>query len=451
MTAREDTTAGHHATYMTDQVGPLPFCPGCGHHIVVRSLNRALVKMQLDPRKIVLVTDIGCIGLSDRYFITNAFHGLHGRSITYGCGLKLARPELTVIVLKGDGGCGIGGTHLLNVARRNIGITLIVANNFNYGMTGGQHSVTTPFGGVTSTTPWGNVEDPMDLCGTAIAAGAAWVARSTMFDKTLPDLMTEALEQPGFAMLDVWELCTAYYSPRNQLKKRELDALLEGFEFKSGVMADNPRPEYSVSYRQACKAAKETVKARRSIEKRYGHRVRRQTGIVIAGNAGQKIKSTATVFAQASMFAGLEATQKDDYPITVMTGHSLAEIIISPERIDYTAIESPDYFVVISEEGLRHSRTRIGTLPQTCTLYSDETLELPDTKARVIRLPLVETARKIHRLSVVVVALAAMLQDAGLFPAEAFATAITTFQEGRIAKVNMRALTAGAELVREDP
>jgi len=451
MTACEDAMAGQHATYMTHELGPLPFCPGCGHDIVIKSLDKALSKLQLDPKKVVLVTDIGCIGLSDRYFVTSAFHGLHGRSITYGCGLKLARPELTVIVLKGDGGCGIGGTHLLNVARRNIGITLIVANNFNYGMTGGQHSVTTPSGGLTSTTPWGNVEGPMDLCGTVIAAGGAWVARSTMFEKTLPDTMAEAISQPGFAMLDVWELCTAYYSARNQLKKRELDALLGGFEFKVGLMADKPRPEYSTSYRQAFEAGKGTVKAKQFIEKKHEHNVTRQTGIVIAGSAGQKIKSAAGVFAQASMFSGLEATQKDDYPITVMTGHSLAEIIVSPERIDYTAIESPDYFVVISEEGLKRSRARIGTLPETCTLYSDETLDLPDTKARVIRLPLAQTARKINRLSVAVVAMSAMLQDSGLFPVEALAAAITTFQGPKIAEVNLKALAAGAELVRANP
>ena len=237
------------ATYMTDEIGPLPFCPGCGHHVVTKALDKALVKLQLDPRQVVIVTDIGCIGLSDRYFTTNAFHGLHGRSVTYACGLKLARPELTVIALKGDGGCGIGGTHVLNVARRNIGITLIVANNFNYGMTGGQHSVTTPSDGITSTTPWGNVEGPMDLCGTAIAAGAAWAARCTMFDKDLADVMAQAIAQPGFALLDVWELCTAYYAPRNKIKKKELDDLLERYGLKLGVLADRPRPEYSARYR----------------------------------------------------------------------------------------------------------------------------------------------------------------------------------------------------------
>lgn len=444
-----ENLAAKYTTYMTDKIGPLPFCPGCGHHQLIKHIDEALVKLQPDPKKVVIVTDIGCIGLSDRYFTTSAFHGLHGRSITYACGLKLARPELTVIALKGDGGCGIGGTHLLNVARRNIGITLIVGNNFNYGMTGGQHSVTTPTDGFTSTTPLGNVEGPMDLCGTAAAAGAAWVCRSTTFEKDLVDVMVEAIQQPGFAMLDIWELCTAYYSPRNQLKKKTLNDLLDSYGFKLGLLVNKPRAEYSARYREVYEAGKSAKKSKPPIEEEYTNAVERQTGIVIAGSAGQKIKSAATLFAQASMGSGLDATQKDDYPITVMTGHSLAEIIVSRERIDYTAIDSPDYFLVISEDGLKRARARIEKLPETCTLYADESLDLPGTKAKVIRLALAETAKKISKLSIAIIALGAMMQDAGMFPKEAFAAAISKFQKPKIAEINLQALEAGAGLVSE--
>lgn len=440
-------SATTYTTYMTDKIGPLPFCPGCGHHMLIKALDKALVKLQLDPKQVAVVTDIGCIGLSDRYFITNAFHGLHGRSITYACGLKLARPDLYVIALKGDGGCGIGGTHLLNVARRNIGITLLVANNFNYGMTGGQHSVTTPTGGLTSTTPWGNVEGPMDLCGTAAAAGGAWVYRATAFDKDLPDVLAQGIEQPGFAMLDIWELCTAYYSPRNQIKKKELMDLLESYGFKLGLLANNPRAEYSIHYREAYEAGKSVIKVKPKIDTKYDNSVSKQTGIVIAGSAGQKIKSTATLFAEASMYSGLDATQKDDYPITVMTGHSIAEIIVSPERIEYTAIDAPDYFIVVSDDGLKRARKRIEQLPETCTLYVEETLDLPDTKATIVRLPLVETAKKISRLSIAVVALSAVLVDSGIFPVEAFEAAISTFQKKKIAEINIKAVDAGAALI----
>ncbi|MEN8123386.1 MAG: thiamine pyrophosphate-dependent enzyme [Bacteroidota bacterium] len=147
---------------------PYSFCYGCTHRLILDALNRALVQHQWDPAQVVIVTDIGCVGLSDQYFVTSAFHGLHGRSLTYATGIKLARPDLHVIVLIGDGGCGIGGTHLLNAARRNIGITCLVFNNLNFGMTGGEHSITSLPGLKTSTTPWGNIYyiefAPQNLC-----------------------------------------------------------------------------------------------------------------------------------------------------------------------------------------------------------------------------------------------------------------------------------------------
>lgn len=438
------------ATYLTDRVGPLPFCPGCGHDLVVKALDGALVKLQPDPAKVVIVTDIGCIGLADRHFVTHAFHGLHGRSITYACGLKLARPELTVIVLKGDGGCGIGGTHLLNVARRNIGITLLVANNFNYGMTGGQHSVTTPTDGITATTPFGNIEGALDLCATVIAAGAGWVYRGTGFDRDLADRIAEAIRQPGFAMLDIWELCSAYYMPRNEIKKKDLIEMIGSLGMEAGLLADTARPEYGETYRQAyAKLAKRTT-ADKTIEPRFKSNVAKQTGIVIAGGAGQKIRSAATIFAQAAMFANLVAIQKDDYPVTVMTGHSITEIIVSPQRIDYTAIDFPDYFVVISEDGLKKTRARIGRLAGTCVLYAEESLDLPETRARVVRLPLARTAKKVNRLSIGTIALAALLRDTALFPAEALETAISTFQNPKIATINLKAVEAGGDLVGSD-
>jgi pyruvate/2-oxoacid:ferredoxin oxidoreductase beta subunit/Pyruvate/2-oxoacid:ferredoxin oxidoreductase gamma subunit len=412
-------------------------------------LNKALVKLQLDPANVVIVTDIGCIGLSDRHFITSAFHGLHGRSLTYSCGLKLANPELTVINIMGDGAAGIGGTHLLNAARRNIGVTLLIGNNFNYGMTGGQHSVTTPTEGVTSTTPWGNVEGPMDLCGTAIAAGAAWAYRTTVFDKELTDVLVQAISQPGFAMVDSWELCSAYFSPRNQVKKKELFAMLERHGLKTGLLVDNPRDEYSVKYRASYdEKGKGAQKTKPKIEVEFDHKVDRQLGIVIAGSAGQKIKSSATLFAQGGMYSGLQTTQKDDYPITVMTGHSLAEINFSPKQIDYTAIDNPDYFIAISEDGVKRAKKRIEALPETCVLYAEESLELPETKAKVVRLPMAATAKKVSKLSIAVVALGALLTETGIYPTEAFDKAISTFQKKKIADINVEAIKAGVEMVK---
>jgi pyruvate/2-oxoacid:ferredoxin oxidoreductase beta subunit/Pyruvate/2-oxoacid:ferredoxin oxidoreductase gamma subunit len=439
-----------YATYLTDAIGPLPFCPGCGHDLLVKALDKALVKLQPDPKKVVIVTDIGCIGLADRYFVTNGFHGLHGRSITYACGLKLARPELTVIALKGDGGCGIGGAHFLNVARRNIGITLIVANNFNYGMTGGQHSVTTPTEGITATTPWGNVEGALDLCAIAIAAGAPWAYRGTSYDKDLPDRIAEAIERPDFAMLDIWELCTAYYLPRNELKKKDLFELFETCGMDAGLLRNTPRPEYGARTRAIYGDGRAPLKKRRVIEPKYPNTLDRQTGIVIAGSAGQKIRSSATTFAQGAMFADLKATQKDDYPITVMTGHSSTEIIVSPEPVDYTAIETPDCVVVLSGDGLKKAAAVIAKLPPTSTIYMDESLAVPQTAARVVPLPLIRAAKEIDRLSIAIVALAAVLRDQGLFPLDALKESISAFQAPDVAAVNLKAVDAGSALTAGD-
>ncbi|MHC4078259.1 MAG: thiamine pyrophosphate-dependent enzyme [Planctomycetota bacterium] len=444
----EPRDAEQSASYMTTEDIPLPYCPGCGHTTLVRALDTALVEIQLDPREVVIVTDIGCIGLADRNFTTNAFHGLHGRSITYACGLKLARPELTVVAIMGDGACGIGGAHLLNVARRNIGITLLVANNFNYGMTGGQHSVTTPCGGITATTPFGNVEQPMDICATAAAAGAAWVYRATSFDRDLPQVLAGAIREPGFALVDCWELCTAYYMPRNKLKKSDLVRMLEPFDLSFGQIVDVPRPEYSLNYRESFA---NTGNARRDppkIEVEHENAVDRRCGILIAGAAGQKIKSSATLFARAAIASGLCATQKDDYPITIMTGHSLSEVVLDREPIAYTGIPLPDRVLVLAEQGVQRAGACIAALPATSILYADEALELPATEARVLRYPFALTAKSVGRFTLGIVALAAFLEETGLFPTEALADAIEASQEPKTAESSLKALAAGKALVQ---
>jgi Pyruvate/2-oxoacid:ferredoxin oxidoreductase gamma subunit len=286
----------------------------------------------------------------------------------------------------------------------------------------------------------------MDLCGVAVAAGAAWVYRATAFDRDLSDVIAAAIEQPGFAMIDVWELCTAYYMPRNQLKKSDVLALLGQHGLELGLQVDRPRPEYSVRYREASRTGRAVVEAKLPIEPSHESAVARQTGIVIAGSAGQKIRSTATLFAEGSIFAGLHATQKDDYPITVQTGHSVSEVIVSPEPIDYTGIESPDFLVVLSADGLARVRARIEKLSSECVLYAEETLELPATNARVRRFPFAELGRRVGRPYLATAALAALLEDSGIFPSQAFAEAIESFRGAETARANLKAVSAGAEL-----
>lgn len=392
---------------------PYPFCPGCGHGQILDRLNAALVGLQLDPRRVVLVSDIGCSGLSDQYFATSAFHGLHGRSLTCATGIKLAQPELTVIVIMGDGGTGIGGAHLLAAARRNIGLTVLVCNNFNFGMTGGQHSGTTPPGALTTTTPAGNLERPLDVCATVAANGASWVWRGTSFDADLHERIAEAVTCGGFALLDIWELCTAYFVPENRATRATLAETMQRLGLPAGVLARRPRPEFAAALRAAGAAARALPAATpRPIEARFPAALDRRASLVLAGSAGGKVRSAARLVAQAAMSCGLWVAQRDDYPVTVKTGHSVAELVLSPREVRWAGVLRPDALVAVSAEGLARVKPLLAAQQPGDTLFTLPTLPGAATRAtlRVLdpgnsgpppgsgRLALWAVARALHEL-----------------------------------------------------
>ncbi|MGD2113847.1 MAG: thiamine pyrophosphate-dependent enzyme [Acidobacteriota bacterium] len=435
------------ATYRNET--PYPFCPGCGHSTILDRLNDALVALGRAPSEIVLVSDIGCSGLSDQYFVTSAFHGLHGRAITYATGIKLVRPELEVIVVMGDGGTGIGGAHLLNAARRNIGITVLVFNNFNYGMTGGQHSATTPPGAVTSTTPGGNLERPLDLCATVAANGASYVYRGTSFDKTLAERIADGIRTPGFALLDVWELCTAHFVPGNKASKRTLSETLDRLGFESGVIRatarPDERPEYAAAYREAHhrkggREAARTVPGPQPLPPRFEARLDRRFEIVVAGAAGGKVRSAARTVARAAVLSGLWAAQRDDYPVTVKTGHSVAHLILSPERIEHSGSSGrPDAVLLLAEEGRKKIAGTLSRMEEGSALFVLPGLagsaELDtggvDGASRHVLDPEAAagaTGGRIAKPQLALFALAAMVarldRERGLFPPEALEEAV---------------------------
>lgn len=216
------------------------FCPGCSHTRVLECLGHTLQRLSLGPEQVCLVSDIGCIGISDRYFSCHTFHGLHGRSVTYAEGIKRSRPDLTVVVLIGDGGCGIGTGHLVHAARRGVDITVIVCNNFNFGMTGGQHSPTTPPCGITVTTPHGATEHVFDICATVAANGGSHVARCSAFDPECSQQIEAAIRTPGFSLVDIWELCVAHYVQPNKLNRTALSDLSERLGLPFGILRHEP-------------------------------------------------------------------------------------------------------------------------------------------------------------------------------------------------------------------
>lgn len=198
---------------------PHIWCSGCGIGVVVTSFIEALQKSGLDPNKVCIVSGIGCTGRVAGYIKLDSFHTTHGRPIPFATGLKLANPELKVVVFSGDGDIvGIGGNHFIHAARRNMDLMVLCVNNFNYAMTGGQVAATSPLGANLSTAPYGNYEYPFNLPYLAEACGATYVARWTCLHiRRVTKSIQEAFQKRGFSFIEVITPCVTLYARRNRL------------------------------------------------------------------------------------------------------------------------------------------------------------------------------------------------------------------------------------------
>ena len=198
---------------------PHIWCPSCGIGTTVNCFARAIDESGVDLKKLAIVSGIGCTGRVAGYLNFDSFHTTHGRAIPFATGLKLANPELKVVVYSGDGDLiAIGGNHFIHAARRNLDITVICVNNFTYAMTGGQVGPTTPEGATGTTAPLGVVERPFNLPFLAESCGAVYVARWTSYHvRQLTRTMTEALNKCGFSFVEVIAPCPTLYERRNRL------------------------------------------------------------------------------------------------------------------------------------------------------------------------------------------------------------------------------------------
>jgi 2-oxoglutarate ferredoxin oxidoreductase subunit beta len=198
---------------------PHIWCPGCGIGTTVNCFSRALLQSKLDLNKVAVVSGIGCTGRVAGYVNLDSFHTTHGRAIPFATGMKLANPDLTVVVYSGDGDLiSIGGNHFIHAARRNVDLKIICINNFTYGMTGGQLAPTTPVTAISSTTPYGCYEQPFNLPNLAESAGAVYVARWTTYHvRQLTHSIGEALRKKGFSFIEIVSQCPTLYERRNKL------------------------------------------------------------------------------------------------------------------------------------------------------------------------------------------------------------------------------------------
>jgi len=258
--------------YLRERFFPHLWCPGCGHGMVLNGLLRAIEKLGLSKNEIVMVSGIGCSSRITGYVDFHTLHTIHGRALAFATGVKIARPELNLIVPMGDGDAlAIGGNHFIHAARRNIDITAIVMNNRIYGMTGGQFSPLSGENISATTAPFLTIDPSFDVVELAKAAGATFVARTTTYHiQQMTDIIRQAILHKGFSVVEVLSQCPTYFGRKNKIgeaadmvayfkknttpmgskAKQENPYLLE-----RGIFVQEEKPEYCSLYEKVVQKA----------------------------------------------------------------------------------------------------------------------------------------------------------------------------------------------------
>jgi 2-oxoglutarate ferredoxin oxidoreductase subunit beta len=392
-----------------------PYCKGCGHRLTARSVVKALEAAAARPLDVVLVTDIGCQGIVDRNFATHTVHGLHGRSTALGAGIAMGMAAgRKVIVFIGDGGATIGLQHLLEMARLNVDMTVVVHNNFVYGMTGGQPSGLTPTGYRTVITPEGNPLPQHNLCQMVHDAGASYVRR-VIGQGDFSDVIGEALAVEGFALVEVLELCPGHGAKRNRGLRLRYLARRPGCEPR--VWIGEPRSAFRL---ERCEGRPSLFDELPGVDVRFASSLEGRLAVLVSGSAGEGVQRAAEFLAQAAIACGLHVTKKGRFPVTVGVGFSDVDLILLRKPIDYHGVSRPDAVIVASADGLRHNLERIRAM-EAGTVWVDASLEAPETGAQV---RVVDLRGRAGPRSAALYGLMVFARETGVVPPEALAEVV---------------------------
>ena len=374
---------------------PHIWCQGCGLGTALTTFIAALQWLERergwDMDKVAVVSGIGCTGRVAGYVRLDSFHTTHGRAIPFATGLKLANPEMKVVVISGDGDiAGIGGNHLIHAARRNLDITVICVNNFNYGMTGGQVGPTTPHEARAVTSQYGNFEYPFNLPYLAAASGASFVARWTVLHaRRLEWTLREAMEHPGFSFVEVIAPCSTAYARWNpegrgmdpeQLRRRGLEVvkyyqevgrithdthpkdasvkvddkgliteIIEG-KFLQEVRPDLQRALDHLAARadKWWQAERKALDDRPDLPKSTGYVPR--TEVQLGGFGGQGIISAGKIIGQAAaIYDGLEVCFTQSYGPEARGGAAGSQVVVGSDPIHHPHLIRPSSMIIMSQ------------------------------------------------------------------------------------------------------
>jgi len=405
----------------------LPFCKGCTHTNIAESTDRALQKLELSPLDVIMVSDIGCHGIIDRSLHTHTVHGLHGRSVALATGISTAieNSGQKVIVFIGDGGVSIGMQHLIHAAHKNYDITVVVHNNFLYGMTGGQPSELTPQGFRTPTLPDGAENPPEDICEIVASAGGNYVRRIVGIGDISEQLAT-AISQPGFSLIEVMEICPSYGMKANPGMKLLKMVESSGLDIK--VFADLQKPAFKQSPREGLPSLFDNGAV---IPRSFDCDISRPLRIMLCGSAGEGVQTAAELLAKSAIAVGLHVTKKGSYPVTVGIGFSSSEVIISPRPIIYTGSPTPDIMVITSEDGLAFAKPFVGRMKSGMVLI-DSSIDLSANGCRIVARDL---RCSVKPRDVSLFSVMTLLKEERLLPLEALIAQIEQSRAGKKLKV----------------
>ena len=474
--------------YLRLDMMPHILCPGCGHGIVLKAILRAIHRLGLRREEVVFVSGIGCSSRIVGYVDFCTLHTTHGRPLTFATGLKLARPELTVIVITGDGdGLAIGGNHLIHAARRNVDLTCLLLNNAIYGMTGGQGAPTTPEGARSSITPGGAIEPAFDACRLALGAGASFVARGlTAQPLQLDDLIVQAMEHKGFSFLEVLSDCPEFFGRYNDLGRgpEMLQAQRSHVEwigaalaektyvpglgsdtpshgaapaFNAGVLHREARPDLGAQLAQRATAAPTarawhpepaaTLPGAVTGTVSNGIVAAGPMRIRLAGAGGQGIVLAGLLLAEAAVAAGRNATHAQAYGPESRGGASKAEVIISDGEIEFPCADRVDALVALTREAYDRY---VSLLEPGGTLVVDrDQVPVESTNGFACHaLPIAATAQQAlgTTMGANLVALGAIVGLTAAVPVEAVERAVAARRPGGSAERALTAFRAGLAL-----
>lgn len=402
-------------SYLRETAFPTIWCPGCGHGIVMKASIRAIQRMGWKKDEVIAVSGIGCSSRAPSYGDFYGIQTTHGRAIAFATGMKLARPDMNLVLYLGDGDCcAIGGNHLIHAAKRNLDMTVIVMNNHIYGMTGGQVSPTTEYMTRTATSVYGNIEPELDVCGVAAAAGATFVARTTAYHvPQMMALLEKGMRNRGFSLIEVADPCPTTYGRRNGYKgpvamyeslrdnavpvERAATMSKEELEGKivTGVLKDEPRSDFCAEYdalmEKAARVGKRTENLL-EIAGDAGEKDFRRVELRLTGSGGQGLITAGVILAEAAIRYGIKAVHNQSYGPEARGGASRSEVILSRDEVYFPEVRDPDILLAMTQQSFDKfaDSTKDGGIIIADTTYVKA---MRPVRARVIACPITELTK----------------------------------------------------------